>query len=92
MDLILKSAPLGQHLGFEPIPTMYKDLKTKYAQAENCTILDIALSNEEGETSFNYVISNPAYSGIKKRSYDKPNEQDTSITVQMKRLECLFFL
>ncbi|MCR6638472.1 MAG: FkbM family methyltransferase [Sporocytophaga sp.] len=33
-------------------------------------------------STFNYVVSNPSYSGIKKRSYDRANEVDTEITVE----------
>ncbi len=29
----------------------------------------LGISNERGETTFNYVKSNPMYSGIKKRHY-----------------------
>lgn len=86
LDLMIKFAPNGRHYGFEPIPSLYKSLQVKYADTL-CTISNIALSNTDGSTSFNYVTSNPAYSGIKKRTYDRPNEEDVKIEVQCKQLD-----
>lgn len=89
MDLILKAAPKGQHFGVEPIPVQYKGLVSKYAQQPNVSILNYAASNVSGESTFNYVVSNPSYSGLKKRDYDKPNEEDTTIKVKTELLDTL---
>ena len=62
-----KFAPSGAHIGFEPIPEIYtKVIKTLGGVND---IRQLGLSDERGETTFNYVKSNPLYSGIKKRSY-----------------------
>ena len=82
LDLFLAQAPEGHHLGFEPIPVKYHQLVGKYNACENIKIYNVALSNEEGFTDFNYVKSNPSYSGIKKRDYDRPNEQEEQIKVK----------
>ncbi len=87
MDLFLHYAPEGVHWGFEPIPVLYEGLVKKYAGSTKCRILDIALSDRKGTSSFNYVVSNPSYSGLVKRKYDHPNEQDTLITVRTERLD-----
>lgn len=87
LDTILKYAPQGTHYAFEPIPDLFTALKTKYRSKPNCRIYDVALSNQKGTSSFNYVISNPSYSGLKKRRYDRENEQDTLITVQTDLLD-----
>jgi FkbM family methyltransferase len=86
LDLMRAAAPKGRHWGFEPIPDLYQALLEKYANT-NCTISDIALSNVAGETQFNYVTSNPSYSGLLRREYDRPNEEDTSITVKTAKLD-----
>jgi FkbM family methyltransferase len=86
LDLIREASPKGKLFGFEPIPLLAELLKTKYAYT-NCTIIDCALSNETGTSSFNYVVSNPSYSGLKKRKYDRANEKDTSITVMTELLD-----
>ena len=88
LDLMRQAAPQGQHFGVEPIPKMYQQLKKKY-QHSNCTILNYAASNQAGTSSFNYVTSNPSYSGLLKRDYDKPNEVDESITVKTELLDKL---
>ena len=85
MDLFLQFAPQGQHIGFEPLPDFYQQLIQKYPS--NCSFHPIALSDKKGETTFNYVISNPAYSGLEKRRYDKKDEKDTTIKVQQDRLD-----
>jgi FkbM family methyltransferase len=86
LDLIRAKAIFGQHYGFEPIPDMYQALATKYRDTK-CTISDIALSNETGFTTFNYVVSNPAYSGLKKRQYDRAHEEDTTIQVKIDKMD-----
>jgi len=78
----LKDAPHGTHFAFEPLPFLFKFLKRKYRSKANCKLYPIALYDEKGTASFNYVISNPAYSGLKKRSYDTKNERDTTIEVE----------
>ncbi len=85
--LFLNNAPEGFHFGFEPIPDLYKQLQKKYEANKNCSLFQIALSNEKKTTPFNYVISNPAYSGIKKRKYDRKNEKDISIEVEADLLD-----
>jgi len=87
IDLFLKYAPKGQHIGFEPLPDFYQRLTKNYPS--NCQFYKVALSDSAGESTFNYVISNPAYSGLQKRKYDKKGERDTSITVQKEQLDSL---
>jgi FkbM family methyltransferase len=89
MDIILRYAPEGRHFGFEPIPHMYKDLIAKY-KGTKCTIHEVALSHKAGVSVFNHVVSNPAYSGLVKRSYDRPNEVDEQIEVRTEKLDTLF--
>ena len=86
LDLILKFAPRGQHYCFEPLPDLFQGLiQKKYPK--NCQFFDLALSREKGETTFNYVISNPSYSGILRRRYDRADEEDTNITVKTDLLD-----
>lgn len=87
LDIMLKYAPNGTHFAFEPIPALYEGLVNKYAGRSNCNIYHYALSNVSGTTSFNYVISNPAYSGLVKRKYDRKDEVDTVIEVKTALLD-----
>jgi FkbM family methyltransferase len=83
LDTMLRYAPKGTHYGFEPIPTLYNDLCTKYP---HCHILPFGLSRERGTSTFNYVVSNPAYSGLQQRKYVK-EEKIELITIQIERLD-----
>lgn len=87
LDYFIKYAPQGSHYGFEPIPRLYKGLCTKYANM--ATIYPYALSESKGTTTFHYVASNPAYSGIKRRDYDRPNERVELIEVEQCPLDDL---
>ena len=86
LDLILKFSPRGQHFCFEPLPDLFQGLVQKN-YPKNCQFFDLALSREKGETTFNYVISNPSYSGILRRRYDRADEEDTTITVKTDLLD-----
>lgn len=87
LDIFLQIAPKGERFAFEPIPSLFEKLLKKYAAYKNCHIYNYAISNSEGQTTFNHVISNPSYSGIKKRTYDRKEEKDETIIVTKKRLD-----
>ena len=61
LSLMMKYAPGAHHIAFEPIPEQYKLLKEKFG--DRADIYPFALGNENTETTFNHVISNPTYSG-----------------------------
>jgi FkbM family methyltransferase len=84
LQLFVKNCALATHYAFEPIPDLYYLLKRKFDSA--CRIYDVALSNYTGISCFNYVTTDHAYSGLIKRSYDKP-EQDTTIEVKVDLLD-----
>ena len=71
----IKISPKGKHFAFEPIPTFYEKLKSKYGHS--CEVKNFGLSDQKVKSEFQYVISNPSYSGIKKRSYPKTEEIET---------------
>ena len=86
LDDMLELAPEGEHYGFEPIPEFFDFLKNKYN--DQCTFHQVALSDAEGIVEFNYVKSNPAFSGILEREYPK-EEQIEKIQVRTARLDDL---
>lgn len=87
LDMLVQQSPNGTHYGFEPLPGFYESLRLKYQQQKNIMLFDVALSNVNGNSSFNFVSSNPSYSGIKKRNYDRTNETDETIEVKTARLD-----
>jgi len=87
MDEILKLAPKGLHIGFEPIPEYFNFLQKKYSNNSQVKIFKNALSNSNEETEFNWVKNAPAYSGIKQREYAIKDPQIEKIKVQLTRLD-----
>ena len=85
LDLFIQHAPKAMHFAFEPIPELYQNLSKKYSN--NCKVFPYALSDIDGETGFQYVKNAPAYSGIKKRSYDIKDPDIVELKVQLKTLD-----
>lgn len=85
LDTIIKRSPNGLHFAFEPIPYLYNHLKTKYNL--QASIYPYALSDSSGTTTFQLVKNAPAYSGIKKRSYQVEVPDIEEITVELKTLD-----
>ncbi len=89
LDLMLHYAPRGRQFAFEPIPECFHKLQKKYQNLRDCRLYNLALSNRKGTASFNHVLSNPSYSGLRKRDYDKKEERDQVIQVKTDRLDNL---
>ena len=85
LNYMLKLAPQGKHFAFEPIPSLFNQLSSKYKNKAD--IFPYALSNSSGETTFQWVKNAPAYSGIKRRRYDIDNPEIEEITVEKKLLD-----
>jgi FkbM family methyltransferase len=77
-------APDGKHHAFEPLPSMAAALRDRFPAVE---VHAVALADTNGESEFVHVVSNPAYSGLRVRRYDRPNEQLAKITVPTRRLD-----
>jgi FkbM family methyltransferase len=78
-------APQGRHIAFEPRPDAAQQLRSEFP---GVTVHAVALAAEAGKAPFTLVVSNPAYSGLKPRRYDR-SEQLETITVPMHRLDDL---
>lgn len=87
LDEILKLSPNGSHYAFEPLPALYKELVEKFNAYQRIQILNKALSDASRSVTFQHVVSNPGYSGLKLRRYDRPNEVIQEITVGTVRLD-----
>ena len=84
---ILKIAPDGQHFAFEPLPNMFAHLQTDFGANRHVSLHNLALSENSGSVTFQHVVTNPGYSGLRKRRYDRDNEQVVEIHVQTARLD-----
>lgn len=88
LEEILKRAPRGKHIAFEPIPFLFQQLKENF-QSKNVEVFDVALSNGTGKTTFNYVVDAPAYSGLKQRDYKIKKPKIEQLTVKLETLDHL---
>jgi FkbM family methyltransferase len=87
LDQMLRCAPGGTHFAFEPLPDHFAGLAKKYRDDPAVRLFELALSDAAGATKFHHVVTNPGYSGIRRRHYDRSNEQVVEIAVQMARLD-----
>lgn len=78
----------GTFLAFEPLPELYRGLVTQFRDPR-VRVFDLALGDREGSSTFNHVVTNPGYSGLRERRYDRPNEQVETISVQVDRLDAV---
>ena len=84
LEVLINCAPNQQHWAFEPIPWMFETLK---ASSPNQHVLPYALSNSSGQTEFQIVRDDLAYSGIRKRSYRRKSPHIETVQVQMRTLD-----
>ena len=87
LKAILKAAPDGRHMGFEPIPYLYNQLQQKYGR--RVQLFNTALSSEAGEAEFTIFKDRPAVSGLKERSFEEARYHTEKIRVLLDRLEDL---
>jgi FkbM family methyltransferase len=82
--------PGGRILAFEPIPDIAAELRTKLSASPDISgmvkLTQCALADVSGETNFTLVRSNPGYSGLLPRHYDR-EEQTETIRVTLCRLD-----
>jgi len=86
MAEIIKLAPNGQHFAFEAIPALASQLKIRFPMV---SVTCLAVSDRTGEIDFNWISTNPGFSGIRLRNDIRPDDQVQIIRSQMKRLDDL---
>lgn len=84
---LLRLAPKGNHYAFEPLPGFFQGMKKSFGTMKNVFLYDCALSDTAGTTTFQHVVSNPAYSGLRPRRYKRPDEKIQQITVKTELLD-----
>lgn len=80
---MVRIAPLGRHIAYEPLPTFFAQLTKDFPGVD---VRCAALSNVNGTSDFTYVKNLPAYSGFRRRKYPTKPTIET-ITVQAERLD-----
>jgi len=83
---LVRLAPAGRHIGFEPLPAMRTKLEAEFEPLPNVQIRGTALSDGHGQATFHHVTTAPGYSGLKRREMPA-GEQVETITVATERLD-----
>ena len=84
LQAMMEHAPRARHLAFEPVPGQFAFLKETFS--DKADIFPYALSNENKKTTFQHVVSNPTYSGLRQRQY-KGEETISEIEVDVRKLD-----
>lgn len=67
---MIEIAPAGTHFAFEPLPHLAARLREAFPGVR---VHETALGARRGAAAFVYVENAPAYSGLKRRIYDRPD-------------------
>ncbi|MBC2875779.1 MULTISPECIES: FkbM family methyltransferase [Streptomyces] len=79
-----RAAPRGRHFAVEPLPHYAEGLRRDFP---GVTVWQAAAAATEGRDSFVHVVSNPGYSGLRRRPYDRADETLVEIAVDTVRLD-----
>jgi FkbM family methyltransferase len=84
---MLRRSPRGIHYAFEPLPEFAQGLRASFGTKTNVRLHEVALSDVTGSATFQHVVTNPGYSGLRQRRYDRPDETLAEIVVRTERLD-----
>lgn len=81
---MLRFATRGAHFAFEPQPLAAQALGERFPHVQ---VFALALADFEGESTFQHVVSNPGYSGLRARQYPRDDETIATLHVRVDRLD-----
>jgi FkbM family methyltransferase len=61
LELMLRYAPAGRHIAFEPVPALAAQLRTRFAQVE---VREAALASAPGREAFTHDVEMPTWSRL----------------------------
>jgi FkbM family methyltransferase len=80
---MVRLAPEGRHMAFEPLPAFARRLAEEFPQVN---VREAALSDRTGTSAFTHVPAEPGFSGLRRRSYPSP-WQTEDFVVRTERLD-----
>jgi FkbM family methyltransferase len=81
-----KLSPRGRHVAFEPIPHLAAKLQANFP---GVAVYEAACADRSGVADFVVVENAPAYSGLRRRIYDRPDAKLSTIQVRVVRVDDL---
>jgi FkbM family methyltransferase len=79
-------APSANHIAIEPIPGLAAELSKNFPKT---TVINAALADYSGRSSFKYVQNHDALSGLRERHYDVDDVRIIEIPVEVLPLDAL---
>ena len=86
LQAMIEQAPRATHIAIEPLPDLAQGLREKFP---NAIVHECALSDRTGEAEFQHVTNARGYSGLRQRTYDRPDPIIEKIPVRVERLDDL---
>ena len=86
LALLVRLSPAGWHVAVEPIPELAERLKAEFP---GVTVHSAAVGDSTGTADFQWVVTNPAFSGLKRRPDLRPEETVRGVSVPVKRIDDL---
>jgi FkbM family methyltransferase len=80
---IVRLAPRGRHVAWEPLPALAEELRARFAGVE---VREAALADEAGRRELTHVIDEPGWSGLATRPTPADGPIET-LTVRCERLD-----
>jgi FkbM family methyltransferase len=80
------AAPRGNHVALDPLPECVAWLRRDF---QGVVVWQVAAAERAGTSPYVWVSSNPGYSGLRRRPYDRDDETLEAITVVTARLDDL---
>jgi FkbM family methyltransferase len=84
LSSMIEIAPDGMHHAFEPLPHLAEELRRRFPRVR---IHQAAVSDSSGQSEFQYIENDPAYSGLRRRIYDHPDPRILVIQVPIITLD-----
>jgi FkbM family methyltransferase len=81
-----KLSPRGRHVAFEPIPSLAAKLRANFP---GVAVHEAACGRQSGVADFVLVDNAPAFSGLRRRIYDRPDAKLSTIRVRVVRVDDL---
>jgi FkbM family methyltransferase len=85
LQSMVRLAPRGRHWAFEPLPACVAHLRATFPHVHVC---EVALSDRPGPVTFEHAVTDPGWSGLKRRDLGFEMTWET-LTVQAARLDDL---
>lgn len=85
--ILKRNLPQAELIAVEPLPKFQQILRKEFPQVSLCPF---ALSDFKGESTFNYVVNDPGWSGFKKQTYEDLKFDVQEIKVQVDMFDNVF--